>query len=71
MRPIEEINTRLISDIKTFTIVSKKNIKNISDFISVLTLSGNIKRGKYIKKADVVWGDSLSGIKTKKNLICL
>ena len=66
MRPIEEINTRLISAIKTFTIVSKKNIKNISDFISVLTLSGNIKRGKYIKKADVVWGDSLSGIKTKK-----
>lgn len=66
MRPIEEINTRLISAIKTFTIVSKKNIKNISDFISVLTLNGNIKRGKYIKKADVVWGDSLSGIKTKK-----
>lgn len=48
MRPIEEINTRLISAIKTFTIVSKKNIKNISDFISVLTLNGNIKRGKYI-----------------------
>ena len=66
MRPIEEINTRLISAIKTFTVVSKKNIKNISDFISVLTLNGNIKRGKYIKKADVVWGDSLSGIKTKK-----
>lgn len=66
MRPIEEINTRLISAIKTFNIVSKKNIKNISDYISVLTQNGHIKRGKYIKKAEVVWGDTLSGIKTKK-----
>lgn len=66
MRPVVEINTRLVSAIKTFTTVSKKNIKNISDYISVLTLNGNIKRGKYIKKVDVVWGDSLSGIKTRK-----
>jgi len=66
MRPVEEINARLVSAIKTFTIVSKKNIKNISDYISILTLNGNIKRGKYIKKAEVVWGDSLSGIKTRK-----
>ena len=66
MRPIEEINTRLISAINTFTSISKKNIKNIGDFISVLELKGNIKKGKYIKKADVVWGNSLSGIKTKK-----
>ena len=66
MRPIEEINTRLISAIKTFNIVSKKNIKNISDYISVLTQNGHIKRGKYIKKAEVVWGDTSSGIKTKK-----
>lgn len=66
MRPIEEINTRLVSAIKTFTTVSKKNIKNISDFISILTLNNNIKKGKYIKKADVAWGDSLSGIKTRK-----
>ncbi|MDD3209972.1 hypothetical protein [Bacteroides graminisolvens] len=66
MRTVEEINTRLVSATKTFSIVSKKNIKNISDFISILMLNGNIKRGKYIKKAEVVWGDSLSGIKTSK-----
>ena len=66
MRPIEEINTRTVSAIKTFITVSKKNIKNINDYISILTLNGNIKRGKYIKKANVVWGDSLSGIKTRK-----
>jgi hypothetical protein len=66
MRPIEEINTRLVSAIKTFSVVSKKNIKNISEYISILTLNGYIKRGRYIKKADVVWGDTLSGIKTKK-----
>ena len=66
MRSIEEINTRLVSAIKTFSIVSKKNIKNISDYISVLTQKGHIKKGKYIKKAEVVWGDTLSEIKTKK-----
>lgn len=66
MRPIEEINTRLVSAIKTFSVVSKKNIKNISEYILILTLNGYIKRGRYIKKADVVWGDTLSGIKTKK-----
>ncbi len=66
MRPLEEISTRHVSAIKYFVTVSKKNIKNISDYILILIKKGNIKNGKYIKKADVVWGDSLSGIKTKK-----
>lgn len=66
MRPTEEINSRQISAIKTFTYVSKKNIKNISDYFSVLVQNGHIKKGKYVKNADVVWGDTNSGIKTKK-----
>lgn len=66
MRPVEELNARLVSAIRTFATVSKKNIKNISDYISVLLLNGHIKKGKYIKNIDVVWGDSLSGIKTTK-----
>lgn len=66
MRPIEEINSRQISAIKTFTSVSKKNIKNISDYISVLIQSGHIKNEKYVKNIDVVWGDTNSEIKTKK-----
>ena len=66
MRPIEEINSRQISAIKTFTSVSKKNIKNISDYISVLIQNGHIKKGKYVKNTDVVWGDTNSEIKTKK-----
>lgn len=66
MRPIEEINSRQISAIKTFTSVSKKNIKNISGYISVLIQNGHIKKGKYVKNTDVVWGDTNSGIKTKK-----
>lgn len=66
MRPIEEINSRQISAIKTFTSVSKKNIKNISDYISVLIQNGHIKKGKYVKNIDVVWGDTNSEIKTKK-----
>ncbi len=66
MRPIREINSRQISAIKTFTSVSKKNIKNISDYISVLIQSGHIKKEKYVKNIDVVWGDTNSEIKTKK-----
>lgn len=66
MRPIEEINSRQISAIKTFTSVSKKNIKNISDYISVLIQNGHIKMEKYVKNIDVVWGDTNSEIKTKK-----
>lgn len=66
MRPIEEINSRQISAIKTFTSVSKKNIKNINDYISVLIQNGHIKNEKYVKNTDVVWGDTNSGIKTKK-----
>lgn len=66
MRPIEEINSRQISAIKIFTSVSKKNIKNISDYISVLIQNGHIKKGKYVKNSEVVWGDTNSEIKTKK-----
>ncbi|WP_163409011.1 TRM11 family methyltransferase [Flavobacterium ajazii] len=66
MRPIEEINSRQISALKTFSSVSQKNIKNIGDYISVLIQKGYIKNGKYIKNADVVWGDTNSGIKTRK-----
>ncbi len=66
IRPTEEINSRQISAIKTFASISRKNIKNISDFMSVLIQSGHIRRGKYVKNTDVVWGDTNSGIKTKK-----
>jgi len=66
MRPIEEINSRQVSAIKTFVSVSKKNIKNIGDYISVLVQNGHIKNGKYTKNADVVWGDTHLGIKTRK-----
>lgn len=66
MRPIEEINSRQISALKTFTSVSKKNIKNIGDYLSVLLSNGHIKNGKYTKNADVVWGDTNAEIKTDK-----
>jgi len=66
MRPIEEINTRQVSAIKTFCAISKKNIKNFVDYISILVEKGQIKKGKYIKNAEVVWGDTNSGINTKK-----
>lgn len=66
MRPIEEINARQVSALKTFAAVSKKNIKNISDYLSVLVQNDHVKKGKYVKNTDVVWGDTNSGIKTKK-----
>lgn len=66
MRPIEEINARQVSALKTFGSISKKNIKNFVDYISVLVEKGHIKKGKYTKNAEVVWGDTNSGINTKK-----
>lgn len=66
MRPIEEINARQVSALKTFSSTSKKNIKNFVDYISVLVEKGHIKKGKYTKNAEVVWGDTNSGINTKK-----
>lgn len=66
MRPIEEINSRQISALKTFASVSKKNIKNIDEYISVLTQNGHIKDGKYVKNIDVVWGDTNAEIRTDK-----
>ena len=66
MRPIEEINARQVSVLKTFGSTSKKNIKNFVDYISVLVEKGHIKKGKYVKNAEVVWGDTNSGINTQK-----
>lgn len=66
MRPLEEINTRKVSVIPTFISIVKKNIRNINDFISVLEQNGHIKKGKYVKKAEVIWGDTHAGIKTRK-----
>ena len=66
MRPIEEINSRQVSALKTFVSVSKKNIKNISDYISVLFENGHIENNKYGKSVDVVWGDTNAEIKTDK-----
>lgn len=66
MRPIEEIKIRQVSALKTFGSISKKNIKNIVDYISILVEKGYIKKGKYTKNAEVVWGDTNSGINTQK-----
>lgn len=66
MRSIEEINTRQVSALKTFVSVSKKNIKNIGDYLTILVENGHVKNGKYTKNTDVVWGDTNAGIKTRK-----
>lgn len=66
MRSIEEINSRQVSALKTFVSISRKNIINIADYISVLVQNGHIKNGKYAKEADVVWGNTNNEIRTDK-----
>ncbi len=66
MRPIEEINLRQISALKIFKSVLRKNIKSLSDYISILEQNGHITKGKYIKNAEVAWGDTNVEIRTDK-----
>ncbi|NVO18682.1 MAG: hypothetical protein HXX13_03230 [Bacteroidetes bacterium] len=66
MRPVEEINARQVSAIKTFISISRKNILNISNYINILSQNGCIKKGKYIKNATVLWGDTNIEIRTNK-----
>lgn len=66
IRPINEISSRKSSSISTFLNISHKNIINICEYFSLLEDNGHIKKGKYIKNARVVWGDTYSGIRTKK-----
>lgn len=66
MRSLEEIRLREISVIATFFNVTRKNIKNLSDYNSVLKYYNLVQKGKYCKNAEVVWGDSKEDIKTKK-----
>lgn len=67
MRPQEEIKIRQISATRTFLSISRKNIKNMSDYISLLIQNGHIRDGRYIKNADVVWGDTSNEIRTNKS----
>lgn len=66
MRPLDEINSREISAIKTFTTISNKNIKNILNYLTVLIQNGHIENHKYKRDIDVVWGDTNDVIKTNK-----
>ncbi len=65
-RPIEEIQGRKTSVLNCFKNVGKKNIKDIIDYLFVLTEKELIKNGKYIKNADVKWADTSIKINTKK-----
>ncbi|MFZ1705317.1 MAG: hypothetical protein WAT79_13295 [Saprospiraceae bacterium] len=66
MRPIEEIKLRQISALKTFKSVIGKNIKSLSEYISILKNNGHIKLGKYVNNAQVVWGDTNAEIRTNR-----
>ncbi len=66
MRPIEEINLRQVSAVKTFKSVVKKNTNSLIDYINILDKNGHIKNGNYVKTAEVIWGDTNAEIKTDK-----
>lgn len=65
-RSPEEIQNRNVSALNCFKIVSKRNIKDIASYISVLEEKELIKNGKYIKNAEVKWADTSIKIKSKK-----
>jgi len=65
-RSLEDTNNRNVSAFNCFKVVTNKNIKNIIDYLSILTERNLIKNGKYIKTADVKWADTSVRIKSKK-----
>lgn len=66
MRSADEISSRHVSALKTFMAVVRKNIKSISEFMHILNVNGHLKNDTYIKAAEVVWGNTYSGINTDK-----
>jgi len=67
IRSKDEIENRNLSPIKYFFSILKRSITDLNDFCSILANNELIKEGKYIKDADVVWGDSLNTIDTEKS----
>lgn len=67
IRSLEDINSREVSALKTFVSISKKNIKNICNYIAILAQNGHIKDGRYLKDTEVIWGDTNKEIKTNKS----
>lgn len=67
IRSKDEIENRNLSPVKYFFSKLKRSIADLNSFSSVLVKKELIKGGKYIKDAEVVWGDSLNAIETKKS----
>jgi len=66
IRSLIDIQNRNLSAIEYFFTLLKRNIKDIHDFCSVLTQNGLIENHQYKKKAEVVWGNSINELNTKK-----
>lgn len=66
-----EIENRNLSPIKYFFSILKRSVNDLNDFCFVLANNELINKGKYIKDAEVVWGDSLKLIDTKKKFSLL
>ena len=67
VRSKDEIENRNLSPVKYFFSILKRSIIDLNSFSLVLNKKGLIKGSKYIKDAEVVWGDSLNAIDTKKS----
>ena len=66
IRSKDELEKRTLSPIKYFFSILKRSITDLNNFCTVLSDNELIKEGKYIKDANVVWGDSLKAIDTEK-----
>lgn len=66
IRTKDDIEKRSLSPITYFFTILQRSITDMKNFGSILNEKKLIKKGKYIKDADVVWGDSLNAINTKK-----
>lgn len=66
VRSKEDIENRKLSPIKYFFSTLNRSIIDMNNFCLILNENGLIEAKKYNKQANVVWGDSLKGILTKK-----
>lgn len=66
VRPIEEINRRVLSPMQYFEKIGNRSIKDLLNLKSVLHGKGFIINDKYTKNIEVNWGDSKKELVTNR-----
>ncbi|WP_051315204.1 hypothetical protein [Algoriphagus terrigena] len=66
VRTSDDIQNRRLSPIELFTSLVKRSTRDIIEFCRILEEGDHIENGQYKNNVDVVWGNSLGGLNTKK-----